>query len=173
MLSECIADENVDHEALLKQVFDQFPSELSALSTQFDWAVARGGLWKGIRAIIWGREADGRAHFARAVELGAGLDESLMQLITYHLLGYETEFGTDAVMRVLSVLSPFINQVAGRGGDRLEASYLINRAFDGYRGGAYKRIPAMVMRAWQKDPSYVGNRGVLSIFLRSLVKNLS
>ncbi len=25
------------------------------------------------------------------------------------------------------------------------------------------------MRAWKKDPSYLGNRGVLSIFLRSLM----
>lgn len=171
--SECIADESVDHEALLRQVFDQFPPELSALYAQYDWAVSRGWLWRGIRAVIWGREADGRAHFSRAVERGADLDESLMQLTTYHLLGYETEFGTEAVMRALSALSPLINQVAGRGGDRLEASYLINRAFDGYRGGAYKRIPAMVMRAWKKDPSYLGNRGVLSIFLRSMAKNLS
>lgn len=173
MLSECIADESVDHEALLKQVFEQFPSELSALSAQFDWAVARGWLWRGIRAMIWGREADAHAHFVRAVEKKAVIDTSFMQLATYHLLGYETEFGTDAVMRVLSALSPLINQVAGRGGDRLEASYLINRAFDGYRDGAYKRIPAMVMRAWRKDPSFLMNRGVLSIFLRSLVKNLS
>lgn len=172
MLSECIADESVDHEALLKQVFDQFLPELSALFGQYDWAVARGWLWKGIRAIIWDREADGRAHFARAVEWGAGIDEPLMRLITYHLLGYETEFGTDAVMQVLSALSPFVNQVAGRGGDRLEASYLINRAFDGYRGGAYKKIPTMVMRAWKKDPSYLGNRGVLSIFLRSMARTV-
>lgn len=173
MLSECIADESVDHEVLLKQVFKQFPPELSALSAQYGWAVARGWLWKGIRAIIWGRDADGYVYFAHAAELGADIDERLMQLTTYHLLGYETEFGTDAVMRVLSALSPLINQVTGRGGDRLEASYLINRAFDGYRGRAYKRIPAMVMRALKKDISYLGNRGVLSIFLRSLVKKLS
>lgn len=70
MLSECIADENVDHAVLLHQVFAQFPPELSALSTQYDWAVARGWLWRGIRAVIWGREADGRAHFARAVKRG-------------------------------------------------------------------------------------------------------
>lgn len=173
MLSECIADESVDHESLLKQVFDQFPPELSGLSAQYGWAIARGWLWRGIRVVIWGREAEGRAHFARAIERGAGIDEALMQLTTYHLLGYETEFGTDAVMRVLSALGPLINQVAGRGGDRLEASYLINRAFDGYHEGAYKRIPAMVMRAWRKDPSYLTNRGVLSVFLRSLAKKSS
>lgn len=172
MLSECIADESVDHEALLRQVFDQFPFELSALSAQYDWAVARGWLWKGIRAVIWGREVEGRACFARAVERKAVIDESLMQLTTYHLLGYETEFGTDAVMRVLSALSPFINRVAGRGGDRLEASYLINRAFDMYRQGVYRNIPVMVLRSLQKDSSYLLNRGVLSIFLRSLARTV-
>jgi hypothetical protein len=172
MLSECIADESMDHAVLLHQVFAQFPPELSALSTQYDWAVARGWLWKGIRAVMWGREEAGRAHFARAVECKACIDDSLMQLTTYHLLGYETEFGTDAVMRVLSALSPLINQVASRGGDLLEASYLINRAFENYHRGEHKKIPGMVFRAWRKDPSFLMNRGVLSIFIRSLVKTV-
>lgn len=170
LLSECIADESVDHEELLKRVFSQLPDELSYLSSQYEWAVARGWLWKGIRAVLWGREADGRAHFARAVEWKAGLDDALMQLATYHLLGYEKEFGTDAVIRALSALSPLINQVAGRGGDRLEASYLVNRAFERYRSGKYGKVPGMVLRACGKDPSYLMNRGVLSIFLRSMAR---
>jgi len=172
MLSECIADESVDHIALLHQVFAQFQPELVRLLTQYDWAVARGYVWKGIRAMIWGRDADARAYFARAIEWKATIDDSLMQLTTYHLLGYETEFGTDAVMRVLSALSPLINQVADRGGDRLEASYLVNRAFENYHKGTYKKVPAMVLRACKKDPSFLMNRGVLSISLRSMARSL-
>ncbi len=170
MLSECIADESMDHEALLRQVFAQFPPELSALSTQYDWAVARGWLWKGIRAVMLGREEAGRAHFARAVELHAGIDESLMQLITYHLLGYETEFGTDAVARVLSKLMPHINLIGKDGGHKLVGSYMVNRAFETYRAGRYGKVLSMVWQAWRNDPVYLTNRGVLSIFLRSLAR---
>lgn len=167
LLSECIADESDDHEALLKQVFAQLPPEFSWLSSQYDWEVARGWLWKGIRAVIWSREVAGRTHFARATDLHASMDDELMQLATYHLLGYETEFGTDAVMAMLSKLRLYINQVTPRGGNQLEGSYLINRAFEMYRTREYKTIPAMVFRAWRNAPSYLANRGVLSIFFRS------
>jgi hypothetical protein len=98
------------------------------------------------------------------------VNESLMQLATYHLLGYEKEFGAEAVMRVLSNLRPHINRVTKNGGNRLEGSYLVNRAFADYRRGEHKNIPAMVLRAWRNDPSYLMNRGVLSIFLRSMMR---
>jgi hypothetical protein len=170
MLSECIADESEDHEALLKRVFAQLPPELAWLSSQYDWVVARGWLWKGIRAILWGREVDGRAHFARAVELHAGIDENLMQLISYHLLGYEKEFGSDAVLGILANLNPHLNRITKNGGGKLEGSYLVNQAFENYRKGEYQKVPARVFRAWKKDPSYLANRGVVSIFIRSLLK---
>lgn len=172
LLSECIADESVDHEDLLKRVFAQLPPELAWLSSQYDWSAARGWLWKGIRNIMWGREENGRVCFARAVERNAGIDDALMQLATYHLLGYEKEFGTEAVMTVLSDLRPQLNRVTKGGGDKLESSYLVNRAFERYRSGKYGKVPSMVLRAWEKDPSYLTNRGVLSIFLRSLARTV-
>ncbi|MEW6285728.1 MAG: glycosyltransferase family A protein [Chloroflexota bacterium] len=173
LLSECIADENENHEALLKRVFAQLPPELAWLSAQYDWAVARGWLWKGIRALIWGRDKAGRSHFARALALHAQTDESLMQLTTYHLLGYETEFGAEAVKVVLEKLTPWLNRLTKRGGDKLQGSYLINRAFDLYRSQEYKKVPSLVVRACRSDPAYLRNRGVLSIFARSLVKTTS
>ena len=170
LLSDCIADESVDHEALLKQVFAQFPQELAWLSSQYDWSVARGYLWKGIRAIMWGREDDGHAHLSRAIILNAHMDDSLIQHTTHHLLGYENEFGIDAVMKIISNLSLPLNQVTRGSGNKLKGSYLVNRAFENYRAGEYKHVPAKVLRAWKTDPKFLVNRGVISIFLRSLVK---
>jgi glycosyltransferase involved in cell wall biosynthesis len=170
LLSESIVDESVNHEILLKQVFDQFPQELAWLSAQYDLAVARGYLWKGIRAIIWGREEDGRSHIARAVDLHACMDDSTTQLTAYHLLGYEKEFGFDATMKVLSKLVHHLDHVTKRGGNELQASYFVNRAFDDYREGQYKNVPNKVLRAWTIDPGYLLNRGVVSIFVRSIAK---
>jgi GT2 family glycosyltransferase len=172
LLSECIADESEDHEALLKQVFAGLPKELASLSAQYDWAVARGWLWKGIRAAIWGRDEAALHHFDRALALRAPLDEPLMQLITYHLLGYETEFGTEAVQRVLQKLTPLLNRIEKRGGDKLQGSYLINRAFQFYCAHDYQKVPSLVIRACRSDPSYLSNRGVLSIFVRSSLKQI-
>ena len=169
LLSECVADENVDHEELLKQVFTQLPQELN-LSSQYEWAVSQGYLWKGIRAVIWGRLEDGQAHFARAMEMNAKPGETLLQLTTYHLLGYEKEFGVNEVMQVISRLASCINQVARRSGSELEGSYLINRAFENFHAGEYKKVPGNIIRAWISDPGYLTNRGVVSIFLRSVLK---
>jgi GT2 family glycosyltransferase len=170
LLSECIADENEDHPALLQQVFAQLPQELAWLSAQYDWAVARGWLWKGIRAAIWGRDQAALHHFDRACALRAPTDERLMQLTTYHLLGYETEFGAQAVRRVLDTLTPLLNRLEKRAGDKLQGSYLINRAFQRYHAHDYPDVPSLVLRACRSDPSYLSNRGVLSIFVRSLLK---
>lgn len=172
LLSESIADENVDHEALLGRVFAQLPREHAWLSSQYGWSIARGHLWMGIRAIMWGRELEGRDHISHAIGLHASIDETLMRLITYHLLGYENEFGSDALLQVLEKLRRYLNQIARRGGDKLESSYLVNRAFENYRAGDYKKVPHKVMRAFLSNPIYLANRGVVSIFLRSIVKSI-
>jgi hypothetical protein len=162
LLSELITDDSADHEAMLSNMFAQLPQDFAYLSAQYGWAVQRGFLWKGIRAVIWDRVEQGRSYFKRAAELKAVVDESLMQHTTYHLLGFEHERGSDATLKVLSDLRPFLNQL----------TYLVNRAFENYRMGEYKRVPGKVIQAWRRDSSYLTNRGVLSIFLRSLVKGL-
>jgi hypothetical protein len=170
LLSELITDDSLDHEAVLKAMFAQLPHEFAGLSKQYDWAARRGFLWKGIRAVIWDRPEDGRAYFKCAAELRAVVDESLMQLTTYHLLGYENERGSDAALKVLSNLRPLLNELTSRGGDKLEGSYLVNRAFENYRAGDYKLVPGNVLRLWMCDLSYLRNRGVVSIFVRSMLK---
>jgi len=172
LLSELITDDSADHEAMLKNMFAQLPQDFAYLSAQYGWAVQRGLLWKGIRAVIWDRVEQGRAYFKRAAELGATVDEALMQHTTYHLLGFEHERGSDATLKVLLNLRPILNQLTNRGGDKLEGSYLVNRAFESYRVGEYKQVPGKVLRAWTRDFAYLLNRGVLSIFVRSLVKGL-
>jgi len=172
LLSELITDDSADHEAMLKNMFAQLPQDFAYLSAQYGWAMQHGLLWKGIRAVIWDRVEQGRAYFKRAAELKAVVDEALLQHTTYHLLGFEHERGSGAALNVLSNLRPFLNQLTGRGGDKLEGSYLVNRAFENYRVGEYKQVPGKVLRAWMRDFAYLSNRGVLSIFLRSLVKGL-
>jgi hypothetical protein len=170
LLSELITDDSLDHEAMLKSMFAQFPDDLAYLAKQYDWAVQRGYLWKGIRAMMWDRPDDAPANFERAIEWHANVDEPLMQWTTYHLLGYEHERGSDAALRALSNLRPFLNKLTSRGGDRLESSYLVNRAFENYRVGEYKQVPGKVLRAWMRNLSFLLNRGVLSIFVRSMLK---
>ena len=170
LLSESIADESVDHEELLQKIFTQLPQELSWLTSQYEKAVNNGYLWKGIRAIMWNRPDDGHAHFTQAKTRIAHMDDLLLKHTTYHLLGYENEFGVDAVMDVISKLVPYINQVTKNGGNELHGSYLVNRAFENYRAGEYKGVLSKVPSAWRIAPKFLINRGVLTIFIRSMLK---
>lgn len=169
LLSEAIADENQDHAALLQKIFAQLPKEAAWLSEHFGWAVARGFLAKGIRAVMWGRLEAGRTHFARASELKAEAGDTLIQSVTSDLLSYEIEFGAAETWRVVKRLSHYLNSLGdGNSGRKLQGSYRVNCAFRDYGLGRYSRVPGHVLRALAGDPSYFANRGVAAILIRSL-----
>lgn len=164
-----IDDENHDHAALLKQIFAQLPSEIAYLSKEYDWAVARGYLLKGVRAVIWDRPADADRHFARAAELGARFDESLVSQLTRDLLNYETAFGEAAVQQKIRALSPYLAKLGGSANVRkLSGRYSVNRAFQSYSVGEYAQVPRCIVPAIASDPRYLTNRGVLSILIHSI-----
>lgn len=170
LLSELIIDDSLDHEAMLTTMFAQLREELPQLADQYDWTVQRGFLWKAIRAMIWSRPEAAQGYFEQAIQRRARVDEPLMQLTTYHLLGLEHEHGLNAALQALTDLRPWLNRVASSAGDRLEGSYLVNRAFDDYRQGRFKPVPGKIWRAWLREPAYLRNRGVWSVFLRSLFR---
>jgi hypothetical protein len=120
---------------------------------------------------MWGREEDGRAHLSLAMGLHARLDDPLMNHTAYHLLGYEKEFGTDAVNEILKKLNLCLSQFGyRRAGRKLEGSYWVNRAFDHYHAREFSSVPHKITKALMNDFSFLANRGVISIFLRSIVK---
>jgi glycosyltransferase involved in cell wall biosynthesis len=169
LISASIVDESQDHDQLLRRMIKQLPPELSGTVAQCDWAVARGYLLRGTRAVMWGRAADGRKHFERAAALNAHIDEAFMQQLTAQLLDYEKESGPEALQDVLQNLSPYLERVGNRSQVRwLKGLYLINQAFRSYRAGHYTQVPIKVIHACANDPKYLANRGVLSILLRSI-----
>lgn len=168
LISESIADENLSHEDLLQSIFSQMPSELSWLSKEYDWAVARGYLLKGIRAVIWDRPEDGREHFNQAIALNAKLDESILRMLAYDLLSYELEFGSEAAEEVLNYLIPYLSRLGNRGHLRRLRAYLsINRGFRDHRAGRSASARAQMKQAIINNPQFLADRGVWSVLLRS------
>jgi hypothetical protein len=169
-LINCIDDESQQHEAILQRILAQLPPELAGLSEQYNWAVGRGYLLKGIRAVIWDRADDGRRHFEQAARLQAPLDESFLNALTHQLLNYETEFGSEAAQKLLPALTPYLEKLGGRASVRkLNSYYSVNRAFQSYHAGEYAQVPTKVLQAIATNPKYLANRGLLSILLRSTV----
>lgn len=171
LMMESVADESADHERTLQRMFAQLPASLTRLSGQCGWAVARGYLWKGLRAVLWDRVEAGRAWVTRAVECGAAIDEPFVQFLTSHLLNHEHEFGQEAALAALARVGAGVELVAGRSGaGRLRGSYFVNRAFENYRGGKPASVPGLVLRAAASDPSHLANRGVVAMLVRSALQ---
>jgi glycosyltransferase involved in cell wall biosynthesis len=169
-ISYGILDESRDHDLLLRTMFDQLPPGLAWLREQVDWAVARGYLVRGTRAMMWGRMQEGQAHLEHAAAQSAELDHEYSQYLVAQLLAYETEYGPEAVQEVLGNLLPYLRKIGSRSQvHRLRAYHSINYAFQNYRAGQYAKVPKEVVRAFAYDPKYLSNRGAFSILFRSLM----
>ena len=68
-------DENMNHEEVLTLIFSQLPPVFSRPVEQYNWAVGRGYLLKGVRNIIWGRQEKGEMYLNQAIESGSKPDE--------------------------------------------------------------------------------------------------
>jgi glycosyltransferase involved in cell wall biosynthesis len=166
-----IVDDSKPHEQILRKIMDQLPSEFAGLDDQYEWAVARGYLLRGLRAIIWGRNQQGHDHFMQAIQMGAQVDQALFARIIAQLLDFEAEFGPDATQDVIQSLSIFLEKIGGRHLlRRLNGSFFINQAFRSYKVGNYPNTVNTVIKAAAEDPKFLSNRGVLSILFRSIIR---
>lgn len=169
LLSESIADENLDHARVLDVILGQLPPDAD-LSAHRAWAVARGHLLRGVRHTLWGRLAEGAEHCGAAARLGGEVDTTLIQMLTTQVLSYEQEFGEAAADESVRHLAAAVSRVSGGPSARqLRGSIAINRAFRDYRANRRAAVPGRVVEAVRHTPSLLANRGVQSILLRSLV----
>jgi hypothetical protein len=162
--------EGGDHEPILRGMMAHFPTELEWLSAFTDTVIARGFLQKGTLDIIWGRLDRGQRNFEKAAEMGIKVDERFLRYLVDLLLSYGMEFGESAMQDVSNNLLTQFRRIGMRSElNWLQASLSINRAFSDYRQRKYRKVPANVLRAIGRDPSYLVNRGVVSVFLRSIL----
>jgi glycosyltransferase involved in cell wall biosynthesis len=173
LIQYCVDDERGELDEALAVLFQQLPVELAAIQAQFNWALGRAYLLKGIQDVIWMRAQAGEVNFGRAVALKASTDDALLGQVTHQLLGYRNEFGHESTMQVLARLSAQLQRLSHSRPKTLTGSYLINSAFEEYRAGRYRRVPGLVIRALIHDSSYMKNRGVISILVRSMVADSS
>ncbi len=166
-------DETVEHVEVLESYFAQLPAELIHLTEQLPWAIAQGYLHRGLRALLWEGEERGYDHLRQAQKLGACLDEPTIASISHELLNYSREFGAEAGERVLRRLEQALASLGAEEIRRLSAQYYIDRAFVGHRSGQYGHIVQDVVRAVIRKPRLMANRGVVSIFVRALLRRLS
>ena len=173
LIAYSIADESLDHEAILLQALEQLPPEMAWPVERRGWAVARGFLLRGTRTLIWEQPERARQHFARVLELNEDVvDEHYLGVLAAQILSYEREFGSDAAQEVLDRLALALKRLRSDSGARqLKAQYAVIQAFQQYRAQNYRPVPKRVLSAFTNNPANITNRGLLSILVRSLVKS--
>ncbi len=169
----CTLDDTLDHECLIDQFMSQLPEELKFLTDQTEWAKFQGYLIRATRAVMWDRRQDGDAYFEKASSYHHEIDRAFLQHLSADLLSYEVELGPEAARTVFKNLSPDLKKFAGSENlNWLEGHLSVNRGFNEYALRNYKKVPPAILQAVFHDPTYLLNRGVMKIFLDSLVKNV-
>jgi len=169
LIVNCSDDKNIDHAELLNRVFAQLPPEMNQVTSQLDWAIAKGFLLKAARAIMWGRSKDGSMYFTQARKLNANIDQRYIEQLIQHVLDYELEFGEVAARRILKAWTPYLKKIGGRPViKQLNSIYLINKAFENFDSGKFTHVPGKILVSIFNDPKKLFNRGVLAIFIRSI-----
>lgn len=164
-------DSSQNIEDFAGRFFNNLPEELSHISAQFNWAVAYSYLQKGVNTFIWGEKENAQQYFEQAQKFGAQIDNDFLHKLAHDLIYHSQAFGSEATQKTLNELTipiqKFINPQATR---RIKASYAIDHAFYSYQRNNYAVVPQKVIEAILNEPSYLFNKGVWSIFIRSVVK---
>ena len=166
---DSIDNEGTGHELVLATMFKNLPPEAAQLEKYYSWAVTRGYLMQGVRAVMWDRQAKAQEYFSYVKMNSNPVDESFFEWAITHLLSYEIEFGTSSAKRVIQDLCRYMKPFKVPNFEHnLKSHYYVNRAFMSYQSGVYDKVPASVIQAVLNRPAYLRNKGLLSVLVRSL-----
>jgi hypothetical protein len=173
LLSFNLKDDYGDHEAALRNSYDQLPAELRFDYAQLERAIASGYLMRGTRSLIWNRSDLAEECWQHAQRMQAPADKAYVASVTHQLLNYEKEFGGEATQAALARVAGHLDALSGkRISAQLAARLAANRALRNYRRHDYRSVLDDCVQTVINDPRYIANRGVLSVFVRSL-KNVA
>ncbi|GAB4450658.1 MAG: hypothetical protein OHK0041_12800 [Anaerolineales bacterium] len=170
LVIDSIDDEGESLEDLLRRVFENLPQELASLDPHYPWAVTRGYLMQGIRAVMWNRPAEADAYFSHAASAASQLDAAFLQWLVSHLLAYEAEYGLQAALRTLRQIASRLERLGAASAHRtLRAEFFTARAFDAQQWGAKRRVLSSVAGVLASEPLRVWrNKGLLAAFAHAI-----
>jgi glycosyltransferase involved in cell wall biosynthesis len=170
LVIDSMDDEDKSLEYLLQRIFENLPQELDFLKQYHPWAVTRGYLMQGIRAVMWNRPADANAYFSRVSSTESQLDHAFMQWLVSHMLAYEAEYGLQAVMNVLSQIASGLERLGAKSVRRtVLAEFFTARAFDAQQWGKKHRVWSSMTGVLANEPSRLWtNRGLIAAFIHAV-----
>lgn len=170
LVIDSIDDEGESLENLLHRIFENLPQELDSLKPYYPWAVTRGYLMQGVRAVMWNRPADADAYFSHVLSPTSQLDDALIQWLVSHMLAFEAEYGTRSAMNVLTQVASRLERLGIQHAlRRLEKEFFTARVFDAQQQGAKRKIWSSMTGILKNDPLVLlHNKGLVAALLHTL-----
>ncbi len=167
LLLHCTADQSLDHRMELRAILDQLPPDLVHLLEGWPEAASQGYLLRAVTSAIWGRMDEAEELMAEADRSHAAADSWLIGLLVTHLCNIEDLLGREAADAALAR-----TEQAGRRRfwaltRELKASFFLSRGFQSYSKAMYPEAIKSAGLAVLSNCRYAGNRGLLSIAVRS------
>jgi glycosyltransferase involved in cell wall biosynthesis len=154
----------------VKDVFDHLPPEASALTHLRSLLLSRVCSEMAILNYGSGRAKEARSQLGEALRLTPSLIERPADFITQlssYMQGAPDILPHDYIDTMLLDLPPEAESLK-RSRSRLLAAAIIARAFNAYSTGSRSSVPKHVLSAIWKDPTWLKNRRVLAVFIKSL-----
>jgi hypothetical protein len=155
---------------------DEFlTNNISQLSTEFAWmshylneSIARGYFYKAIDEIAFGRYDFANQSISKAHAYGMNLSQFDLIEALRILSNHEVVYGFDAIKPVVQKLAHLSTFVERKKLNWIITTWFINLAFTKYKENQFKAVPKRVISALLVSPGQIFNRGVFSIFFKSL-----
>jgi hypothetical protein len=168
LVDRCVR-ESVGHEERVAEVLRSLPPELAWITKFTRCAIARSHVERGTLDVIWCRADEGRRYLEEAASAGARLDERYWYRLLQRLHEYEVAWSDEEARLVIGRLCRHLSVVATSSElRRFKAVYFFNQALRRCGEGKFANVPGLAMRAAMYNPTYLGNRGLWSVLMRSM-----
>lgn len=170
LVIDSIDDEGESLENMLQRMFEHLPQELSTFKDFYPWAVNRGYLMQGVRAVMWNRAADADDYFSHVSSPDSQLDEAFVGWLVSHMLAFEAEYGTRNVMKVLDQIASRLEGLGVLNAlKRLQKEFFIGRAFDAQQWGASHKLWSSIPGIIKNEPLFLlHNRGLIAALIHTI-----
>jgi glycosyltransferase involved in cell wall biosynthesis len=172
-LSWALEDHTVSHELTIDMLLSQLPAELCSLRRHRNQLVGTAYLQRATRALFWDSADRPEACLARAADAGVMPDDAWVQGVLYDAESVAINRGRRrADTGIVLALDTLRASGHSRLARHLAGAYAFTQALQTYRCGEYRNTLSHLRQAVWWQPTYLHNRGALSIGVRSLIPAL-
>lgn len=163
-----------DPAAYVSGVFNHLPSEIRHITRYRDRILSQAYMIQSLRCYWLGGVKEAKSHLHQALQLNcdlATLADDFTELVAIYAMTLPVESASDYVKLVFRNLPTGASRLGALRG-RVIGKVSIATAFECFALRRYSQVPGQVLSAIRYSPSLLANRGVLSIFCKSITRGL-